>query len=338
MTPKSGARARERIDSRPYQEALTLFAIAALGVVFILMGGYMQWLTGFVLVYLIQGYVAWFLFSKCNQPFYGYAFTMAIGAYATIVPTEVYGWPLWLAILLGGALSSLAASALYVATSRARGFYVGMVSFLLTILFPSVIEAMRDITGGRSGMSFGGLTREIGYEPTLWLLLGVVLAVSILLFWLLRTKTGRILISIAENDQLARSVGINTFTYKLLAFSIAGFLSGLGGGLYVSYVGSISSIDLNVTVTLYITFIPIIGGTRVPYGPLLGTLFIKLVPEALASIERYLDMIFGATFIFVVLGLPGGIGNYLERQWNRISVHVRSRSRGAPLTDTTSAR
>jgi branched-chain amino acid transport system permease protein len=154
----------------------------------------------------------------------------------------------------------------------------------------------------------------IGYEMTLWLLLGVTLVVATFLFWLLRTKTGRALISIAENDQLARSIGLNTFRYKLLAFAISGFISGIGGGLYIAYVRSISSIDLNVTLTLYITFIPIIGGTRVPYGPLLGTLFIKLVPETLSSIERYLDMIFGATFVLVVVGLPGGIGNFLQQQ------------------------
>jgi len=306
------------MKNRPYQEVLTLVAIAAIGVLFILLGGYLQWLAGFILLYLIQGYVAWFLFSKCNQPFYGYAFTMAIGAYMTIVPTEVYGWPLWVALLAGGVMSSLAAGLLYVATSRARGFYVGMVSFLLTILFPSIVEALRDITGGRSGMSFGGLNKLLGYETTLWMLLGITLLVAGFLFWVLRTKTGRIFTSIAENDQLARSIGINTFKYKLLAFAIAGFISGIGGGLYVGYIGSISSIDLNVTVTLYITFIPIIGGTKVPYGPLLGTLFIKLVPEALSSIERYLDMIFGAIFVVVVIGLPGGIGNFLHKHVNRL--------------------
>lgn len=322
------------MKNRPYQEILTLIAIAVIGVVSITRGGYIQWLTGYVLLYLIQGYVAWFLFSKCNQPFYGYAFTMAIGAYSTIVPTVIYGWPIWGGMLLGGVLSSVAASILYIATSRARGFYVGMVSFLLTILFPSVVEAMRNVTGGRSGMSFGGLSRIIGYDMTLWLLLGVAILVAGIFFWLLRTKTGKIFVSIAENDQLARSIGLNTFRYKLLAFAIAGFISGIGGGLYIGFVRSISSIDLNVTQTLYITFIPIIGGTRVPFGPLLGTLFIRLVPETLSSIERYLDMIFGATFVVVVVGLPGGIGNFLHRSVTRLCRVVMDRFAAPRSVDT----
>lgn len=317
--------------TRPSLELLTLAAIAGLSVSFIRQGGYPQWLTGYVLVYLIQGYVAWFLFSKCNQPFYGYAFTMAIGAYSTIVPTAVFGWPVWAGMVLGGFLSCAVASVLFVLTSRARGFYVGMVSFLLTILFPSLIEALRGFTGGRSGLSFRGLMGSIGFEGMLWLIVGVTLVVAGGLFWLLRTKTGRILTAVAQNDALAKAIGINTFRYKLLAFAIAGFISGIGGGLYVNYVGSISSIDLGVLQTIYITFIPILGGMHVPFGPVLGTLFIRVVPDAFGQVEMYLDMIFGAAFIIVVVGIPGGLGDFLYRHVARLGRAGRqwaSRARG----------
>ena len=314
----------------PVQEVLTLVAIFLLSLLFIKGGGYHKWFTGYVLLYLIQGYVAWFLFSKCGQPFYGYAVTMAIGAYSSVVSAEVYGWPMWAGILLGGLLSSIIASTLFVATSRARGFYVGMVSFMLVILFPSLIEALRDITGGRSGMSFRGLTGLIGLDGLLWLVLGFAIVAAGVLFWLMRTKIGRILTLISENDDLAKAVGINTFKYKLLAYAIGGFLSGLGGGLYVSYIGSISSVDIGVITTIYITFIPIVGGSRVPFGPVIGTLFIRLIPEALADIERYLSIIFGAAFVFVMVGMRGGIGdnvmNYIGKLIDRI------RMRRAPET------
>lgn len=290
-------------------ELATLSVVAIASLSFISLGGYFAWMTGFVLLYLIQGYVAWFLFSRCNQPFYGYAVTMAIGAYGTIVPSEVYGWPVLAAVPLGALLGAITAASLFVFTSRARGFYVGMVSFLLTILFPSLVEALRDITGGRSGLSFhNGLAKVVGQEGLLYLVLAAALITITLLFLLMRTKIGQIFVVIAENESLAKSIGINTFPYKLLAYSIAGGLSGLGGSLYVNYLGAISSIDLNVLTTLYITFIPIVGGSSVPFGPILGTLVIQLVPEALASVERYLDLIFGATFILVVLGLRDGIG------------------------------
>jgi branched-chain amino acid transport system permease protein len=313
------------MKKRPVQEVLTLVAIFLLSLLFIKGGGYHKWFTGYVLLYLIQGYVAWFIFSKCGQPFYGYAVTMAIGAFSSIVSAEVYGWPLWGGILLGGLLSSVIASTLFVATSRARGFYVGMVSFLLVILFPSLIEALRDITGGRSGMSFRGLTGLIGLDGLLWLVLGFVIVAAATLFWLMRTRIGRILALISENDDLAKAVGINTFKYKLLAYAIGGCISGLGGGLYVNYIGSISSVDLGVITTIYITFIPIVGGSKVPFGPVIGTLFIRLIPEALADIERYLSIIFGAAFVFVMLGMRGGIGDNMVNYVGRVTNWIRLR-------------
>jgi len=316
------------VKKRPYEEIFTLLAIAGLSLGFISSGGYHQWLMGFILLYMIQGYVAWFIFSKCGQPFYGYAVTMAVGAFSTIVSSEMYGWPVWGGILLGGVLSSLLAAGLFVATSRARGFYVGMVSFLLVILFPSLIEALRDITGGRSGMSFLGLMGAIGYEGLLWLIFGVTLLIVGGLFLLLRSKVGQILTLIAENDELAKAVGLNTFKYKLIAYAVMGLLSGWGGGLYVNYIGSISSVDLGVIATIYITFIPIVGGTKVAFGPLIGTLFIRLIPEALAGIEKYLSIIFGAAFVLVMLGLRGGIGDNLMVYLSRVFQRLRRAPKG----------
>ncbi|GAG45576.1 unnamed protein product, partial [marine sediment metagenome] len=220
---------------------------------------------------------------------------------------------------------SLLAATLFVCTSRARGFYVGMVSFMLVIMFPRLIEALGDITGGRSGLSFYGLKGLIGLDGLLWLIVGFVIVAAAILFWLLRTKVGRIFTIIAENDDLAKAVGINTFKYKLLAYAIGGFISGLGGGLYVNYIGSISSVDLGVITTIYIIFIPIVGGSKVPFGPVIGTLFIRLIPEALADIERYLSIIFGATFVFVMLGMRGGIGDTVVNYIGRVTNWIRLR-------------
>lgn len=304
---------------KAYKEIVTLLIMLLLPLYFIFTGGYYQWLAGYIYLYLIQGYVAWFLFFKCNQPFFGYSVTMGIGAFGTIVPVEVYGWPMLPAILLATLLSGILAVVIFVATSRAKGFYVGMVSFMLAIMLPKLIEALRDITGGRSGLSFYGLAGTLGYNTLSLLIVLVAVALVGFLFWLMRTKTGRILTIMAENDELAKAVGINTFNYKMLAYAISGLLSGLGGALYVNYTGSISSVDLNVFTTIKIVFIPIIGGSNVLYGPYLGTLFIRLLPETLASFERYLYIIFGLVFILVLVWLRGGIGSGVAWTMDKLS-------------------
>lgn len=303
-----------------FKEIATLVVILVLPLYFLFQGGYTQWLTGYVYLFLIQGYVAWFLFFKCNQPFFGYSVTMGVGAFGTLVLTEIYGWPLWLSMLFSAILAGILASVIFLVTSRARGFYVSMVSFLLAIVFPKLIEALKNITGGRSGLSFSGLENTLGLSWLALLIVLVAVAIVALLFWLMRTEIGRIFTAMADNDELTQAVGINTFKYKVLAYVIAGLFSGFGGALYVNYTGFISSIDLNVFTTIYIVFIPIIGGSEVLYGPFLGTLFIRLVPELFTSVERYLSIIFGLIFILVVLGLRGGVGSTISRLLDTISL------------------
>lgn len=291
---------------------------------FVFKGGYLQEVTGYVYLFLIQGYVAWFLFFKSGQPFFGYSVTMAMGAYGTIVLTEVFRWPLFASILISAALATVIAVTMFLSTSRARGFYVSMASFLLAILFPRLIEALQPITGGRSGLYFSGITALVGYKALYLLVIFLTAAIVAFFFWIMGTKTGKVLTLISENDRLTQAVGINTRRYKILAYSIGGLISGFGGALYVNYTGFISSVDIEVFTTLYIFFIPLIGGSKVFYGPILGALFVILVPELLVPVERYLRIFFGLIFILVIVLLPEGLAPNLQKLLRKLNPGRRS--------------
>ena len=211
---------------------------------------------------------------------------------------------------------------LFLSTIRARGFYVSMASFLLAILFPKLVNALQEITGGRSGLYFGGITAFIGYKTLYILVIIITVVVAAILLWIMGTKTGKILTLISENDRLTQAVGINTRKYKIIAYSIAGFISGFGGALYVNYTGFISSIDIEVFTTLYIFFIPLIGGSKVFYGPVLGALFVILVPELLVPVERYFRIFFGLIFIIVIVMLPDGLAPNIQKLLSKL--HLKS--------------
>jgi branched-chain amino acid transport system permease protein len=294
-------------------EKILTILILLIPLLFVLRGGYLQQVTGYVYLFLIQGYVAWFLYFKSGQPFFGYSVTMAIGAYGTIVLTTYIEGFLLPAMLISAVAAAVVGVLVFVATSRARGFYVSMASFLLAILFPKLIEAMQDFTGGRSGLYFSGLSGIIGYTNLYLLVIFMTAVIVGFFFWFMGTKTGKILTLISENDQLTQAVGINTYTYKLLAYAVAGFVSGIGGALYVNYTGFVSSVDIEVFTTVYIFFIPLIGGSRVFYGPVLGALFVILVPELLVPVERYMRIFFGLIFILVIVLLPQGLAPNVQR-------------------------
>ena len=285
---------------------------------FVFKGGYLQELTGHILLFIIQGYVAWFLLYKTGQPFFGYSVTMSMGAYGTIILTEIYHWPLLASVAAGSLMACLAGRGIFLGTCRARGFYVGMTSFLLAILFPKVINALKPITGGRNGLYFDGVQALIEADTYYVILVFITVAIVGFLFWLMTTRTGQILTLVAENDQLAQTVGINTFIYKLAAYGLMGLLSGFGGALYVNYTGFISSVDIEVFTTIYIYFIPLVGGASVCYGPLVGTLIVILVPDLFAEVERYQRILFGLMFIFVLVFLPEGVGPWLKETMTKL--------------------
>jgi len=301
-------------------EKIGTIAVLLIPLLFVFRGGYLQEVTGYVYLFLIQGYAAWFLFFRSGQPFFGYSVTMALGAYGTIVLTEIYKWPLFASMFISSVGAAVIGVIMFLSTSRARGFYVSMASFLLAILFPKLIEALQPITGGRSGLYFSGISAIVGYKTLYLVVIFLTAAITAFFFWIMGTKTGKVLTLISENDQLTQAVGINTYKYKILAYIIAGFISGFGGTLYVNYTGFISSVDIEVFTTLYIFFIPLIGGSRVFYGPILGALFVILVPELLVPVERYFRIFFGLIFILVIVLLPEGLAPNIQKLLRKISL------------------
>ncbi|MBW1720798.1 MAG: branched-chain amino acid ABC transporter permease [Deltaproteobacteria bacterium] len=301
-----------------YKHIMTLVVLAVPSL-FVLWGGYLQEISGHVLLFMIQGYVAWFLLYKAGQPFFGYSVTMSLGAYGTIVLTEIYHWPILLSMVMGSLMSCVVGVGIFLSTCRAKGFYVGMASFLLAILFPKVIDALKPITGGRNGLYFDGIQALV--DPNTYYVVLVVCTLLIVgfLFWLMTTRTGQILTLIAENDDLAQTVGINTMKYKVLAYGIMGLLSGFGGALYVNFTGFISSVDIEVFTTIYIYFIPLLGGRSLCYGPLLGTLIVILLPDIFSGVERYQRILFGLIFVLVLVFLPEGVGPSVERYAKRLT-------------------
>jgi len=301
-------------------EKIGTILILLLPLLFVFRGGYLQEVTGYVYLFLIQGYVAWFLFFRSGQPFFGYSVTMAMGAYGTIVLTEIFQWPLFASMFISAVSAAVIGVIMFLSTSRARGFYVSMASFLLAILFPRLIEALQPITGGRSGLYFSGISAIVGYKTLYLVIIFLTAVITAFFFWIMGTKTGKVLTLISENDQLTQAVGINTYKYKILAYIIAGFISGFGGCLYVNYTRFISSVDIEVFTTLYIFFIPLIGGSKVFYGPILGALFVILVPELLVPVERYFRIFFGLIFILVIVLLPEGLAPNIKKLLGKINL------------------
>lgn len=141
--------------------------------------------------------------------------------------------------------------------------------------------------------------------------------------YLTRSKLGLGMMTVREDEDAARAIGVNIFRYKLVAFIISACLAGLVGASYAYFhVSYYPSLPFGPEWTFDAIIVTFIGGIGTVAGPLIGALFFVLVRDVLATNLVHIHLIvFGALFVLVVLVLPGGLLEAWEklRRWRNAS-------------------
>jgi branched-chain amino acid transport system permease protein len=294
------------------KEVAVIALLIALPLLFVPIGGYYQWLLGYTYLLVLQGYVAWFLFYRVGQSFFGYAALLGMGAYVTGVAVHTYHWPMLAGMFVAVLATAAVSVAMFLATCRQRGFYMGLTSFLIVVLFQSVATAS-PILGKNGGIVVESAWRGIMEFGSFCVLISTAMVACIgVIFWIMRTETGKVFTLICENEELAKAVGIHTTEYKLMAYLVGGIIAGFGGALFINYIGIISPTDVSMEATMEIFFLPLIGGPATLYGPLLGGLIVIWLAETFRIVEYYLPIVIGMSYILVIGFAPEGVGHYIE--------------------------
>jgi branched-chain amino acid transport system permease protein len=240
---------------------------------------------------------------------FGQAAFAAIGAYAVAVPITQYGWSLWAAIpiiFVGGILLGLI---LGIPTLRLRADYLAIVTIATAEIVRLFIssERFRWLFGGQDGLQ--GYTDQLqSLNPlsgrfTVWaqsfgaydlfvIIIGwLIVAVTSVIVWsLMRSPWGRVLKSIREDEDAARSLGKNVFSYKLQSLAIGGIIGALGGTVIAVGNRAAQPGNYSTTLTFFAYTILILGGVARVKGPIIGAMIfwftITLVDNVLAEAVR----------------------------------------------------
>ncbi|ADZ69505.1 branched-chain amino acid ABC transporter permease [Polymorphum gilvum] len=215
---------------------------------------------------------------------------VGIGAF-TAAKLSGYGLPVWVivpaAALVTGAISVLFA----LPAARVKGFYLALTTLAAQVMFPIVILALpMDWLGGLVGLSvepvrLGGLTLTTPLHYYYFtLVLAAVLTVAA--FNLQRSRFGRSLMAVRDNDVVAEVMGIPVFRTKILAFFAGSLFAGVAGACtaYVLQFVTVSSFTLFASVW-YLGML-IVGGAHSALGAVLGVVFITLVQEGLHGVAN----------------------------------------------------
>ena len=121
------------------------------------------------------------------------------------------------------------------------------------------------------------------------------------------------MLSLKGSELAATVMGVNPLTTKLINFGMAGLFAGLAGGLYASYIGSISPEAFSIDLSIEVLVMTLVGGSGTLLGPIIGTTFLVVLKEWLRFLREYYMILYGAGIVFVMIFMPYGIMGLVKR-------------------------
>jgi len=282
------------------QFLINLFMLAALAESWNIIGGF----TGYA--------------SFGNVAFFG------IGAYTTGVLLTVLEWPFALALPAAGLTAMAFAALVGIPILRLKGHYFAIATL-------GVAETMREIvynlkiTGGGTGLTMP-ITKSA--LPFFYLMLGILVAATVVNWWLSASRFGFGLVAIREDEDAAMAMGINAALYKTAAFALSGAFAGLVGGVFAYWITFIDPEGVfKVIITIQMIIMAVFGGMGTVVGPLLGALVLASVSELLSTqLVSLAELFNGIVVILVVLFMPKGLAEVIrgrEFSWRKLARNLR---------------
>ena len=284
--------------------------------------------VGILTVFCINAILAlsWNLVAGFTGQFsMGHAGFMAIGAYTSAILMMKAGWPFVPSLLAAGTLSGIAGFLIGFPSLRLVGDYLSVVTLGFQYIITAILNNTTNLTGGGLGLA------GVPFKATL-----PVVAISlVVMLWvitnLVHSKHGRSFISVKEDEIAARSVGIDTTTFKVLAFVISSFFAGIGGALTGHYMMYLHPEIFNYAKTVEVISMVILGGIGSLTGSVAGALGITLLPEAFRNLatvfgswglvaagqflRRGWTVFYAAMFLVIMLTRPQGLIGRKELTW-----------------------
>jgi branched-chain amino acid transport system permease protein len=223
------------------------------------------------------------LTGYCGQISIGHAGFMAVGAYTSAILTAKLGFSFWAALPCSALGAGLAGLIFGLPSLKIKGFYLIMATIAAQFIIIWLILQFQNVTGGANGLAVprpeigGFVIRSKG--SYFYLVLIIACLATFLAKNIVRTRVGRAFIAIRDNDLAAEVMGINLWSYKLLAFFIGCAYAGVAGSLLVHYI-AFASVDQFpfINSVLYLGML-IVGGMGSITGAIFGTVFLKLLDQ-----------------------------------------------------------
>ncbi len=264
---------------------------------------------------LVVGFTG--LLSITQAAFYG------IGAYATAILLTSFGVNFFLSIVMGMIITAIISFAIGYVLSKFDGDYFALGSFGFNIIVFSIFLNWQSFTRGPLGIP--GITKPVLFgfdfsDNTIYLILVIIFAglTFLLSEFITSSSFGRVLKAIREDERAIQVFGYNTLFFKLTIFVIGAMIASLAGSLYASYITYVDPSSFNLSESIFILAIIILGGLANNKGAVLGAICLVVLPELLRFVgfpsdiaAQMRQVTYGLILVLLMLYRPQGLmGEY----------------------------
>jgi branched-chain amino acid transport system permease protein len=247
---------------------------------------------------------------------------MGIGAYAAALPSVWLDWPPWATIPLGAVAATIVGSVLAYPFARLRTIYYAMGTLFLGYVVINLITAGGRLTGMSTGL--GGVQPLFSNRTHYYyLVLGLMIVSLACLYRFEFSRIGVRMKAVAQSHQVAASVGIGERRSRILAVAFGCFFTGLMGAVYCHYQRVASPNSFGLAATLWIIMYVLVGGLNSFWGPAIGVLILRILPEYVRDLKGYLPYVTAGILLIIAFTMPEGIAGLLKLIKDRLLSHHR---------------
>jgi branched-chain amino acid transport system permease protein len=269
----------------------------------------------------------------------GHSAFVGIGAYTTVILVADHGWSYLPTIPVAAVICFAVGMIIGLPALRIRGLYLAVVTLALAVTFPTLVLKYDGLTGGPNGKkaeewlppSWTGLDPRDRFDRSAWLywvLLVIAIGMFILARNLIKSRVGRAVIAIRDNQTGAAVAGVNVPIYKTLVFGVSALFAGVGGSMFAIEAPFVSDTQFGLNLAVILLVGLVAGGVGTISGAIPGALLVVFVPWYTAEWSTQYEIpwlsdrpgsgavanvLFGLLLIVLVFVLPGGIIDGLRR-------------------------
>ncbi|WP_028043868.1 branched-chain amino acid ABC transporter permease [Candidatus Stoquefichus massiliensis] len=224
----------------------------------------------------------------------GHAGFMSVGAYVSAILSIYFQMPFIVSLIVGAIAACIIGILIGIPTLRLKGDYL----CIITLAFNEIIRVIMlnlNITNGAKGLM--GIPMNTDFTTGF-----MSVAVTIyVIYSIVKSRHGRAIISIREDETASELAGIPTAYYKILAFAISAFFAGLAGGLYAHYMGMLVPKTFDYNKSVEILVMVVLGGLGNLKGSVIAAIVMTILPEYLRAFSEYRMLLYAVVLIAAMI-------------------------------------